>query len=171
MVRTGRALAATLLTLCCLAQSRTRADDSFLSIHADWEARAFAAASERPRCAARALHPAMTDGEIFWVFNTEHRETLPHGYLSIDRRLVEEADGAQAVIDGEARFSLRFAEDRVAYSRPADAARLFEAMRRGLDMEVVIDRRDGQSRALALSLRGFTRASDAARAACGFSAS
>ena len=168
MVRTRRALAATLLTLCCLGPSQMHADDSFLSIHANWEARVFAGATDRRRCAARALHPAISDGEIFWVFNTAHSERLPGGYLAVDRRLVGEGLGGRAVIDGAESFALRTAGDGVAYNRAADAAQLFEAMRRGLDLEVILDRGGGDRRVLVVSLRGFTRASAAARAACGF---
>ena len=151
------------------AQGRAQVeDDTFLAFHSFWEARRFAAESGGSRCAVRAIHPAITQGEIFWIFNTDHRETLPHGYLSLDPRLGHRSAAGHAIIDGTERYLLKIGDDHSIYSRAEDAESLLAAMREGMQMSVILTPEQGERRELPLSLAGFTRASNAARAACEF---
>ena len=143
-------------------------DDTYLAFHSFWEARRYATEDGETRCAVRAIHPAITEGEIFWIFNTAHRNALPHGFLSLDPRFGLQHTAGHAIIDGADRFVLRIGGDHSIYNRAEDAESLLAAMRNGMEMSLILIREQGGRRELPLSLAGFTRASNAARTACGF---
>lgn len=142
--------------------------DGYLATYQNWEARRLVAEEgAAPLCVARALHPAILDGDIFWVFNPAVADRLPGGYLAVDWRLFFRAEGGAAAVDDTPAFVLRRGSDSAGYNRPEDADALIAAMRRGVEMRVRIDGADGQGREIAVSLLGFTRASEAAGRACG----
>lgn len=141
--------------------------NGYVATYQDWEVRRLAAeAGGAPLCAARALHPAVLEGEIFWVFNPDRADSLPHGYFTVDWRLFFRAEGGRIAIADGPDFALRQGRDRVGYNHPEEAGALLAALRAGLDMVVTIDGPDVVQRDLPVSLRGFTRATDAARRAC-----
>lgn len=139
---------------------------SYIGSYSDWEGHVYRIDATETRCALRAVHPAILEAEIYWVFNTRHAERLPHGFLAVDRRVADGARELEAVIDGRQRFTLRIGADGYGYSRDADGARLIAAMRRGTAMEVTIRRRTADPQVFPISLLGFTRGSNAARRAC-----
>ncbi len=145
-----------------------RAQDAgrYVGNYGSWEARAYTVDGSETRCAIRALHPAILEGEVFWIFNTRHAKALPDGYLAVDRRLAASAASVALVVDGEKSFELRTAEDGFAYNLAADAAELMRWLRRGIEMDVVLADNTGGRLVLPVSLIGFTRGSDAARAIC-----
>ena len=146
--------------------ARAQQDGSYIGSYGNWEARVYRIDDSETRCAVRALHPAILDAEIYWVFNTRLVDRLPDGFLALDRRVADGAAEIVAVVDGKDRFTLRVGDDGHGYSLGADAARLIAAMRRGIDMEIVVSRRTTGLQILPVSLLGFTRGSDAARRAC-----
>ncbi len=139
---------------------------SYIGSYSDWEGHVYRIDAVETRCALRAVHPSILEAEIYWVFNTRHADRLPNGFLAIDRRVADGARTLDAVIDGGERFELRVGDDGYGYSRDADAARLFAAMRRGIAMEVTIRRRTAAPQVFPISLIGFTRGSNATRRAC-----
>ena len=168
----GQAVCATvamiaLLTIALLTTpARAQQTSSYLGSYGNWEAHIYRIDELETRCAVRALHPAILDAEIYWVFNTRLVDRLPDGFLALDRRVADGAAEIVAVVDGKDRFPLRVGEDGHGYSLGADAARLIAAMRRGIDMEIVVSRRTTGQQTLPVSLLGFTRGSNAARRAC-----
>ncbi len=151
-----------------LLPAPTRAQDggSYIGSYSNWEAHIYRIDDAETRCAVRALHPAILDAEIYWVFNTRLFGQLPDGYLALDRRVADGAAKITAVVDSDREFELRVGDDGHGYSRAADAARLIDAMRRGITMEIVVSRRTTGQQILPVSLLGFTRGTNAARRAC-----
>ena len=139
---------------------------SYAGSFGNWEAHIYRLEGGETRCALRALHPAILEAEVFWVFNTRHAARLPDGYLALDRRVADGAAGLAAVVDGGPAFALRIGEDGFGYNRDADAGRLIAAMRRGLSMAITVERRTAARQVLTVSLLGFTRGTDAMRRAC-----
>lgn len=140
---------------------------SYIGSFSNWEAHIYRIDEGETRCAVRSLHPAILDAEIYWIFNTRHFDRLPDGFLALDRRVADGAPDIAVVVDGEDRFALRVGEDGHGYSQGADAERLIDAMRRGIEMDVIVSRRTTGQQILPVSLLGFTRGSNAARRACG----
>lgn len=136
----------------------------------NWEGHIYPISEDETRCAVRSVHPAIVEGEIHWVFNTRHADRLPDGFLAVDPRLLGDAADVSVVVDDRARFALKRGRDGTGYSRDGDAAALLAAMRRGLEMQILIDARDGdragERRVLMVSLIGFSRGSDAVGAYC-----
>ena len=161
----GRAV---LTALALLAGMPAWAQDggSYIGSYSDWEGHVYRIDASETRCALRAVHPAILDAEIYWVFNTRHADRLPHGFLAVDRRVADGARELVVVVDDRHRFTLRIGADGYGYSQDADAERLIAAMRRGIAMEITILRRTSAPQVLPVSLLGFTRGSNAARWAC-----
>lgn len=148
----------------CIGNARAQDGVEFVGTFGSWDVRT-AQTPDGQICAARALHPEIRFGEIFWAYNTALADGQPVGYLAIDPRLLSSSDRVQVTIDGEAGFSLSRAEDGYAYSQPEDDERLFTLMRQGLAMVVQFPG-DGADSAIDVSLIGFTRATDAALTVC-----
>lgn len=166
---TGGALIAVLTLLAATVSSnpiRAQTAGSYIGSYSNWETHVYRIDDVETRCAVRALHPAILEAEIYWVFNTGLLDRLPDGFLAVDRRIADGAAELVVVVGGEDRFALRVGDDGHGYSHGADAARLIRAMRRGIEMTVVVTRRTTGQQVLPVSLLGFTRGSDAARAAC-----
>lgn len=151
-----------------IAAPPARAQDSgsYIGTYSDWEGHVYRIDGSETRCALRAVHPAILEAEIYWVFNTRLADQLPLGFLAVDRRVADGARELEAVIDGSERFALKIGSDGYGYSRDADAPRLLAAMRRGIAMEIIVRRRTAAPQVLPISLIGFTRGSNAARHAC-----
>ncbi len=152
-----------------MSPSAQQADDGFLGVSQDWEARRLSDdATAAPRCAARAYHPQLDAGEVLWVFDPGRTDPYPQGYLAVDRRLMA-ADATVTVIleDGRTLDLLR-GHDRHAYSRPGDSPSLFESMRADLVLTLAIGAPSADGQRLSISLLGFSRATDMAKAACRF---
>jgi len=164
----GLIVAAVLLAV-GLAVAPARAEGEYVGTYRNWETRVYAAEGQTSgrRCAARAFHPAITEGEVFWVVNTARLDDRPLGYLAVDPRLMIDAAAARVRIDDGPIYLLDAAPDGWGYNRRDDAEVLFAGMREGLEMTVEVDRGDAPVRRLTLSLLGFTLASRAARQACG----
>jgi hypothetical protein len=159
-------LAAILSPKAASAQTPVQDGNSYIGSFTNWEAHIYRIDNQETRCAVRALHPAILDAEIYWVFNTRHFDRLPDGFLALDRRVADGAFEIAVVVDGKDRFALRVGDDGHGYSQGVDAERLIGAMRRGIAMEVVVTRRTTGQQILPVSLLGFTRGSNAARRAC-----
>ena len=84
----------------------------------------------------------------------------------MDPRFLPTGGTITVTIDGERSFSLAPAADGYAYSDPADDEALLTLMRDGLVMTVQIAGTGAPIRRIEVSLLGFTRATDAVRAAC-----
>ena len=165
----GRGLIAVLALLAALlvpVPLQAQTGGSYIGSYWNWEAHVYRLDGEETRCAVRALHPAILEAEIYWVFNTRHSQRLPDGFLAVDRRVADGASELAVVIDGGDRFALRVGSDGYGYSLDDDAARLLAAMRRGIEMDIVLRRRTTGERVIPVSLLGFTRGSNAARGAC-----
>ena len=150
----------------CAGARPTHATVTFVGTYQDWDVRA----EERQNgtiCAARSLHPELTSGDIFWAFNTAIVDDQPNGYLALDPRFLPTGGSVTITIDDEARFSLVQGADGYIYAALEDDSEIFSLMRNGLEMIVRISPRDQSTWELPVSLLGFTRASDAALAACG----
>jgi len=163
---------ATALLVAGLAVAPALAQGDYVGTFENWEVRIYGADSpETPRrCALRAFHPAITDGEIFWVVDTGRLDERPLGYLAVDPRLMLDVTAARASVDGGPKRSLSVGPDGWGYNRQGDAAALFEAMREGVEMTLVLEPDSDEARRLTVSLLGFTRASRAGREACGLPA-
>ena len=159
------ALAVALASAAAPAAGQT-GSPSYIGNFGNWEVHIYPIAEDETRCAVRSLHPSIVDGEVHWVFNTRHADRLPDGFLAVDPRLLDDAAEASVVIDDRARFALKRGRDGTGYSRDEDAGALLAAMRRGLEMEVILVDRTGKRRVLPVSLIGFQRGSDAAGAYC-----
>lgn len=146
--------------------ARVVGEGSYLGSYGDWEAHVYRIDPAEVRCALRALHPAIIEAEIYWIFNTRNADRLPDGFLAVDRRIADGASDLAVVVDGRDRFALKIGDDGHGYSLASDAGSLIAAMRRGLTMDVIVTRRTAGRRVLTVSLIGFTRGSEAARAAC-----
>lgn len=156
----------TMLVTLAATPAAAQGATSYIGSYSDWEGHVYRIDAAETRCALRSVHPAILDAEIYWVFNTRHRDRLPHGFLAVDNRVADGASELEVVIDGLHRFTLRIGADGFGYSRDDDAARLIAAMRSGIAMEITIRRRTEAPQILPISLLGFTRGSDAARRAC-----
>lgn len=165
---TGGTLAMLALIAAALVSAPLRAQNagSYIGSYLNWEGHVYRIDDSETRCAVRALHPAILDAEIYWIFNTRLRDRIPDGVLAVDRRIADGAAEIAVVVDGDQRFMLTIGDDGYGYSQGADADRLIRAMRRGIDMSVIVTRRTTGQQVLPVSLLGFTRGSDAARAAC-----
>ena len=151
------------------AGSNGAADDAqYLGIFGSWEARVFRSDDGSQQCAARALHTGLIQGDILWVFNTASRVTAAEGFLAVDRRLAAEARSASVEFDDGRRFELDRGNDLHFYNASANGAEILDAMERLLAMVLVLDRGTPEPAMIPVSLIGFTRASSAARLACGF---
>lgn len=155
-----------------LAVAPALAQGDYVGTFENWEVRVYGADSaEAPRrCAARAFHPAITEGEVFWVVNTGRLDARPLGYLAVDPRLMLDMAAARVSVDGGPERSLTVGPDGWGYNRQGAAAPLFEAMREGVEMTLVLEPESGEGRRLTVSLLGFTRASRVGREACGLPA-
>lgn len=149
-----------------VAQATGQDTGSYIGSFGNWEGHLYRIDVGETRCAIRALHPAILDAEIYWIFNTRLLDRLPDGFLAIDRRIADGAAEIAVIVDGEDRFALRIGDDGYGYSLRTDAVRLIAAMRRGIEMEVIVSRRTTGRQVLPVSLLGFTRGSNAARRAC-----
>ena len=150
-----------------LSSSAQPADDGFLAIAQDWEARRLSDAGAAPRCAARAYHPWLDVGEVMWIVDPGLTDTYPGGYLVVDRRLTTAGATVAVILENGRSIDLPRGHDRHAYSRPDDSPALFESMRRDLALTLAVGSAATGEQPLNLSLRGFTRATDAAALACG----
>ena len=162
-----RALLVLLAAWTAAGPSWAQGGGSYIGSYSDWEGHVYRIDATETRCALRAVHPAILEAEIYWVFNTRHAERLPDGFLAIDRSVADGARELEAVIDDRHRFTLRIGADGYGYSRDEDAARMIAAMRRGIAMELTIRRRTADPQVFPISLLGFTRGTDATRRACG----
>ena len=148
----------------CVGSARAQDGVEFVGTFGSWDVRT-AQTPNGQICAARALHPEIRFGDIFWAYNTALADSQPVGYLAIDPRLLSSGGDARATIDGEASFALSRAADGYAYSQPDDDERLFTLMREGLVMVVRLGG-NGAEDEIDVSLLGFTLATNAALAAC-----
>ena len=167
--RRAAALAGAILTLLVMlaaVPAAAQGGTSYIGSYSDWEGHVYRIDGAETRCALRAVHPAILEAEVYWIFNTRHRDRLPHGFLAVDSRVADGAHELEVVIDDLHRFPLRIGADGFGYSLDDDAARLIAAMRSGIAMEITIHRRTSADQTLPVSLLGFTRGSDAARRAC-----
>ena len=156
-------------TLVPMALSAQPADDGFLVVAQDWEARRLTSPDAvSPRCAVRAYHPWLDAGEVMWVFDPAVADRFPNGYLFVDRRLATPDAVVDAVAQDGRIFRLPRAHDRHAYSRSGDSGDLFESMRRDFSLTLAIASPASGEQNLILSLLGFSRAADTAAAACAF---
>ncbi len=161
----GLAALALLALLACMPAG-AQDGGSYIGSYSDWEGHVYRIDASETRCALRAVHPAILDAEVYWVFNTRHADRLPHGFLAVDRRVADGARELVAVVDDRQSFTLRIGADGYGYSQDGDAERLIAAMRRGIAMEITILRRTSAPQVLGISLLGFTRGSNATRQAC-----
>ena len=153
-------------TLVPTASSAQSADDGFLAVAQDWEARRLPDTDTGSgRCAARAYHPRLDAGEIMWVFDPGVMDAYPKGYLVVDRRLTTADASVSAILENGWSIRLPPGHDLHAYSPSGDSPGLFEAMRRDLTLTLVLGPAAG-GQPLAISLLGFSRATDVAAAAC-----
>lgn len=159
------AVAVVLLVSVSQAAAQT-GSPSYIGSFGLWEGHVYPISEDETRCAVRSLHSAIVEGEIHWVFNTRYADRLPDGFFAVDPRLMRDAAEASVVIDNRARFALKRGRDGTGYSRDEDAAALLAAMRRGIEMELLLIDAAGARRTLPVSLIGFRRGSDAARAYC-----
>ncbi len=159
---------ALILPLIAAASRGVAEDNSYLGIFGNWEARVFQSEDDGRQCAARALHAALVDGDVLWVFNTASQSTLHDGYLAVDRRLGAGASSAHIEIDDGRHFPLLRGHDLHFYNAAADGPEILSAMQRRLALSLVLDMEGGQAVSIPVSLIGFTRASDTARLACEF---
>ena len=159
---------ALILPLVAAASRGIAEDTNYLGIFGSWEARVFQSEDEAQQCAARALHPALVDGDVLWIFNTASRDTLSDGYLAVDRRLGAGAGSAHIEIDDGQRYRLLRGHDLHFYNAARDGPAILSAMRRRLTLVLVLDAEGPQPISIPVSLIGFTRASTAARLACEF---
>ena len=142
-----------------------QASVAFIGTFQAWDVRV--ADTEDGRiCAARALHPGLDQGEIFWAFNTALADSQPDGYLATDPRFLPTGGTIDVIVDDKIRVTLTPAEDGYAYATPAEDSALFPLMRAGLVMVVQVMPDGGPRQTIDVSLLGFTRATDAALAAC-----
>ncbi len=144
------------------------AQDGFLGSAWAWEAHASRLPDGDRRCVLRALHDAMGDGDLMWVFDPAQADSVPDGFLVVDRRLADGATAAALSVTPGDTYRLVRADDLHFYSRIADADRLFTELKRGASAELTL-RRGGaadDARTLPFSLIGFTAASTIARTAC-----
>ena len=159
---------ALILPLIAVASRGVAEDTDYLGIFGNWEARVFRSDDNAQQCAARALHQALVDGDVLWIFNTASRDTLGDGYLAVDRRLGAGARSAHIEIDDGRRFRLLRGHDLHFYNDEDDGPEILSAMRRRLALSLVLDAEGPQAVYIPVSLIGFTRASAAARLACEF---
>ncbi|MEM7446154.1 MAG: hypothetical protein AAF414_22735 [Pseudomonadota bacterium] len=150
----------------CSGTTPARASIAFIGTFGDWDVRTEDQAVGQI-CAARALHPELGLGDIFWAFNTASSASDPSGYLALDPRFLPNGGTASITIDGEVSFDLSQAADGYIYASPANDLEIFSLMRSGLDMLVEVSPNGEAVWNLEVSLLGFTRATDAARVACG----
>ena len=149
-----------------MASSAQVDDDGFLAVAQDWEARRLPDTDPASgRCAARAYHPRLGAGEVMWIFDPAVMDAYPKGYLVVDRRLTTADAPVSAILENGRAIRLPFGHDLHAYSPSDDSPGLFESMRRDLVLTLVTGpAADGQP--MAISLLGFSRATDVAAAAC-----
>ncbi len=159
---------ALILPLVAAASRGIAEDTGYLGIFGSWETRVFQSEDNAQQCAARALHSALVNGDVLWVFNTASRDTLHDGYLAVDRRLVADARSAQIVFDDGRRFQLMRGHDLHFYNAAVDGPEILSAMERRLALSLVLDAQAPRAVSIPVSLIGFTRASGAARQACDF---
>jgi len=159
------AIAALVTVWICVGATPVQATIAFVGTFQDWDVRTENTSGGRI-CAARALHPDLTDGDIFWSFNTALADGQPVGYLAFDPRFLPSGGSITVTIDDEESFVLSQAADGYVYAAQADENALFALMRQGLVMVAQINPFGSSGRTIPVSLLGFTRATDAAQAAC-----
>lgn len=159
------AIAALVTVWFCAGATSVQATVAFVGTFQDWDVRTSQTPDGRI-CAARALHPELGSGDIFWSFNTALSDTQPSGFLAMDPRFLPMGGTITVTIDDENSFSLIQAADGYVYSALGDDDDLLALMRQGLIMIVQIAPADHAAWSIPVSLLGFTRATDAAQAAC-----
>lgn len=168
LVLASATLAPVLCGLGLLTVAPAGAAGGLLGTWRNWEARVYETPDGATRCAGRAFHPAILDGEVFWIFNPK-LEARPEGFLAIDPRLATPGSDVTVIVDDGGRWALREAGNGWFYNDPASAEALYRAMRQGLEMTVAIGG-PAQSRRIEVPLTGFTRATEAAAEACDMAA-
>ena len=102
-----------------------------------------------------------------WIFDPGRTDTYPTGYLVVDRRLTTAGVTVAVILADGRSVTLPRGHDRHAYSRPDDSLALFQSMRRDLALTLVVGSAASGEPRLDVSLRGFSRVTDVAAAACG----
>lgn len=161
-------LALTLALPAGLAPTLAVADETLLGAAGAWEARTAEVPEQGRRCLLWAIDPVIADGDVFWIFDPAHGEHLPDGFLVVDRRLAMGAAAVTLSVDQDSAVALQLADDLHFYSPTAESGALYRELRRGLLAEITfVGDSATADRTIRLSLVGFTRTSDMARAACG----
>lgn len=153
-----------------LAQVHERDGDAVVLVgtYGDWDVRTYDMGNGERRCAARAIHPQLIQGNLFWIFNTGNRDKLPEGYLSIDSGLLGNGARWELEIDGGDSYPLAPSIDGNAYNLPEETTALLAELRAHWRMTLVVSASDGTRQEVPVSLAGFSRAVDTARRECGF---
>jgi len=147
--------------LFCLS-SPVQAEDGFRQLIGDWQTYVRESGGDSPICFARAVHPAIAEGEILWMVLPKRSQDYPSGFLAISLGLVAGTTPPTLTIDGENTTLLDLGFDGGAYSGAPGTPELLLALQSGELLEVKT-----ADQTIAVSLTGFATASARSLAACG----